>query len=300
MALTPNSLEDIIEKTVVELYRIAETILPNDVKEALMEAYKREINPVAKSILSAILENVELAEKESIPICQDTGTPIFYLELGENFPIRARLREIIIRGTRRATREVPLRPNTVNPLTGANPGDNTGRFIPYIEWDIVEGDSLKITVLPKGGGSEFTTQLKNIASGLGIKGVKRTVIEAIFEAGGRPCPPIIVGVGIGGSADIALKLAKKAILRPINVRHQEPEIAKLEEELYNALNQLGIGPMGLGGNTTVLGVNIEYAYRHPALIPIGIATQCWAARRASAQISSDGRVEILSHDIKID
>lgn len=299
MTFTLNNLENIIEKTIIELYRIAETILPDDVKEALSKAYNQEVNPVAKSILSAIMENVELAERESIPICQDTGTPIFYIELGENFPIKAKLREIIVRGTRKATREVPLRPNTVNPFTGANPGDNTGRFIPYIDWEIVEGDSLKITVLPKGGGSEFTTQLKNIASGLGIKGVKRAVIEGIFEAGGRPCPPIVVGVGIGGSADIALKLAKKAILRPINVRHQDPDIAKIEEELYNSLNRLGIGPMGLGGNTTVLGVNIEYAYRHPALIPVGIATQCWAARRATAEISSSGDVRILSHKIKV-
>jgi len=290
------NLEKLIEDTVVELFRISETILPKDIKDALKRAYEKESNDTAKAILQAILRNIELSEKFSIPLCQDTGTPLFYVELGEDFPVKAKLRDIFVRATRRATVEVPLRPNTVDPFTKKNPGDNTGVLIPYINWEIVEGNRLTITVLPKGGGSEFTCTVKTISSGLGIKGVKKAVIEAIYEAGGKPCPPIIVGVGIGGAVDIAAKLAKKAILRPIDVRHPNEEIAKLEVELLEALNKLGIGPMGLGGDTTVLGVNVEYAYRHPALIPVGIATQCWAARRATAQISPDGEVKVLSHE----
>ena len=290
-----NQLEKRIEECIVKLYRVAETLLPSDVKEALEEAYKKETNETAKAILKAILKNIELSEKHGIPMCQDTGTPIFYVELGENFPIKAKLKEIIIKATRRATKEVPLRPNTVDPFTKVNPGDNTGVLIPYINWEITEGEDLVITVLPKGGGSEYTSALKIVSSGLGIRGVKRAVIEAIYEAGGKPCPPIIVGIGIGGSADIAMKLAKKAILRPINLRHKNEIIAKLEAELLEKLNMLGIGPMGLGGDTTVLGVNIEYAYRHPALIPVGIATQCWAARRATVKITPGGDAELLSH-----
>lgn len=291
-----DKLKELIEDVIVELFRIVETKLPSDVIEALKNAYERETNETAKANLEAILKNIELAEKFMIPMCQDTGTPIFYVELGENFPIRAELRNIIISATRRATKEVPLRPNTVDPFTKVNPGDNTGELIPYINWEVVSGDELKITILPKGGGSEYTSTLKVVSSGLGIKGVKKAVIETIFEAGGKPCPPIIVGVGVGGSTDIATKLAKKAILRPINIRHSKPEIAKLELELLDELNKLGIGPMGLGGDTTVLGVNVEFAYRHPALIPVGIATQCWAARRVTAKISRDGSVEVLSHE----
>jgi len=295
--MSSRPLEKVIEDTVVELFRIAETRLPDDVKRALQAALEREASEAAKSVLRAILRNVELAEQRSIPMCQDTGTPIIYIELGEDFPVKAGLRDIIVRATVRATKEVPLRPNTVDPFTGKNPGDNTGRMIPFIDWEVVAGGDLKITVMPKGGGSEFTCQLRNVSPGLGIRGVKRAVLEAVQEAGGKPCPPIIVGVGIGGSADIALRLAKKAILRPIDERHPEPEVAKLEQELLEMLNGLGIGPMGLGGRTTVLGVNVEYAYRHPALIPVGIATQCWAARRATARITSGGEVEILSHKL---
>jgi len=292
---TQTELESIIESVIVKLFRIAETILPDDVKEALKNAYERETSQTAKSILKAILRNIELAEKYSIPICQDTGTPIFYLELGEHFPIKAKLKDIIVKATRRATKEVPLRPNTVDPITNMNPGDNTGILIPYINWEITEGDKLTITILPKGGGGEYTSTTKVVSSGLGIRGVKRVVLESIYEAGGKPCPPVIVGIGIGGSIDIAAKLAKKAILRPINIRHSNKEIANLEIELTNSLNKLKIGPMGLGGDTTVLGVNVEYAYRHPAFIPVGIAVQCWAARRATAQVSPEGEVEILSH-----
>jgi fumarate hydratase subunit alpha len=139
-----------------------------------------------------------------------------------------------------------------------------------------------------------------ISPGLGIKGMKEAVIRTVYEAGGKPCPPIILGVGIGGGADIALKLGKMALLRPINKRHKEREVAELEEELLERLNTLGIGPMGLGGDTTVLGVNIEYAHRHPATLPIAIVTQCWAARRATIKITREGDIEMISHKINLE
>lgn len=289
--LTGRLLEDIFVKAI----KLAVTRLPDDVKEAMDEAIKRERSQIARRILSSIIENYRIAEERGIPMCQDTGTLIWYLEVGRDFPLIDELKEIIVNSARRATVEVPIRPNSVDPFTGRNSGDNTGRYIPWIEWDIVEGERLKATVLPKGGGSEYTVQLRMVSPGLGLNGVKEAVLQSIFEAGGKPCPPIIVGVGIGGGADIALKLGKKAILRPITSRHEEHEVARFEEELLDAINSLGIGPMGLGGDTTALAVNIEYAYRHPATLPVGIVTQCWAARRTTLIVGPDEGVEILSH-----
>ena len=286
-------LEDIIEDTAVNLLRLAVTELPHDVKKAIRRAFKRERNETAKHQLHTIITNFELAEKTSTPICQDTGTIIFYLKVGETFPIISPLPAILRKATKRATRTVPLRPNAVNPFTGSNSGDNTGNRLPQINWTIVPGEMLQITAFPKGGGSENTCTLGMLNPSLGMKGIKRFVVDAVVAAGGKPCPPILLGVGIGGGSDIALKLAKEALLRPINRRHNEPEVAELEKELLTLTNLTGIGPMGLGGDTTVLGVNVEYAHRHPASLPVGVAFQCWAARRASAEIASNGRVEYL-------
>ena len=263
--------------------------LPPDVKNALREAYEKEYNKVAKTQLKAILNNIELAEKLGKPICQDTGLIVFYVKAGYRFPRLDVVKKALINATRRATKNVPLRPNTVNPFTGKNPGDNTGRFVPYIHWELVNGDYLEFTVVPKGGGSEAVTILRMSSPGRGIAGVKETVIDAVLKAGAKPCPPTIVGVGVGGGADIASVLAKKAAcLRKLSTKNPDPYLAKLEEELYEAINELGIGAMGMGGKHTVLGVHIEYAYRHPATYPIAVVFQCWAARRASAIVKSDG------------
>ena len=197
--------------------------------------------------------------------------------------------------TKRATNEVPLRPNAVNPFTSKNSGDNTGRLIPPIHWEIVPGNSLKITVFPKGGGSENVSTLGMLSPSEGIKGLKRFVLNAVVKAGGQPCPPTIVGVGVGGGADLAMTIAKKSLLRPLNQKSVDPDIALLEKELIEAANMTGIGPMGLGGKVTVLGVNIGFAYRHPASFPVAVAFSCWACRRASAKISTDGTVEYLAH-----
>ena len=288
--------EKLIDALVRQI-KISVTTLPDDIKTAIRKAYERERHPVAKKILSSIIDNFNLSEYDGIPMCQDTGTITWFLKVGKDFPLLTSLEEILVEATRRATKMVPIRPNAVDPFTGKNSGDNTGRFIPWINWEIVDGDEAEITVLPKGGGSEYTAQLHMVSPGLGVKGIKEAVLKTVYEAGGKPCPPIIVGVGIGGGADIAMKLGKLALLRPITIRHENPDVAKLEEELLNELNQLGIGPMGLGGDTTVLGVNIEYAHRHPATLPVGVVTQCWAARRASIKVFSNGDIEVLSHKI---
>jgi fumarate hydratase subunit alpha len=288
-------IETLIEDTAFNLLKLAVIRLPSDVKEALQQAYKEETSEAGRVNLKAILTNIEFAEKLDTPICQDTGTIIFYVKAGAQAKGLEKIEAALVNATKRATREVPLRPNAVDPFTRKNSGDNTGRLIPYINWEITEGDAIEITALPKGGGSENVCALGMITPGEGVRGLKKFVIDTVIKAGAKPCPPNILGVGMGGGADIAMKIAKKALLRPINQPNPNPELAQLEKELYEAANSTGIGPMGLGGKFTVLGVNIEYAHRHPASYPVAVAYQCWAARRATARIKADGTVEYLTH-----
>ncbi|HNR24893.1 MAG TPA: fumarate hydratase [Candidatus Bipolaricaulis anaerobius] len=269
----------------------AATILPPDVVRALEAARDREAGP-ARVQLEAILENVRIAREGMVPICQDTGTITFFVRLGMGFPHLPALVGALPEAARLATKAVPLRPNTVHPFTGKNPGDNTGRYIPAVTWEMTDGDGAEIHILPKGGGSENCCALKMLAPGVGLKGVKEAVVEHVVGCGGLPCPPTVVGVGIGGGADLALKLGKTALLRPLGQRHPEPEVAALEAELEDLINASGVGPMGLGGKTTVLAVHAEYAHRHPASLPVGIVTQCWAHRRATVRVRADGRMEV--------
>jgi fumarate hydratase subunit alpha len=290
-------IENIVEDVAVKLLQLAVIRLPQDVKEALQRAYLEEKNETGKTQLKAILDNIELAEKTNAPVCQDTGVIIFYVKAGAQTKSLEKIEEALRKATQRATKEVPLRPNAVDPFTQKNTGDNTGRYIPFIHWNIVPGKDVEITVFPKGGGSENVCALGMIDPGQGIEGLKKFVVDAVIKAGAKPCPPTILGVAVGGGADIVMKLAKAALLRPINQPNPDPEIAKLEKELLEAVNMTGIGPMGLGGNFTVLGVNIDYTHRHPASYPVAVAFQCWAARRASARIYSDGKVEYLTHKV---
>lgn len=287
-----------LEDSVVTLLRLAVTDLPRDVVDGLEQALKLESNSTAKSQLKAILENIKLAHQRSIPMCQDTGIQIFYLTVGSKFPLLSEIPQILENAVRRGTQEIPLRPNTVDPIFHKNPGDNTGRHIPWINLKIVKGSDMQITAFPKGGGSENICQLKMLTPGQGLKGMKQFVIDAVIEAAAKACPPIIIGVGIGGGADICMKLAKEQLLRPVGHRHPDQKIAGLEKELLEAINQTGIGPMGLGGDTTSLDVHIDFAMRHPASFPVGFAVQCWAARRASATITKDGTVNFTSHRIE--
>jgi fumarate hydratase subunit alpha len=293
-------LDVVLENTAINLLKLAVTELPLDIKQSIKMALSQERNEIARNQLNTIINNFELASTTNIPMCQDSGTIIFYVRVGEKFPILSAIPQILKRATKRASEVIPLRPNAVNPFTNKNSGDNTGKYIPFINWEIVSGDILTITAFTKGGGSENTSTIGMLNPGLGIKGIKRFIVDTVISAGGKPCPPVILGIGIGGGADIAMKLAKKALLRPLSRHHAESEVAKLEEELHILVNMTGIGPMGLGGDTTVLGVNIEYAHRHPASLPVAIAFQCWAARKASANISSDGQVEYLTHKMKED
>jgi fumarate hydratase subunit alpha len=225
-------------------------------------------------------------------MCQDTGILTFFVTIGTDFRAPGILKQSIEQAVVRATREIPLRPNTVDPMTSTNHGDNLGSYLPHILWDFEPGDLVHITMLPKGSGSENMSALGMLSPSVGIEGVKQFVVDVVKKAGGRPCPPIVVGVGIGGSADLAMNLGKRALLRPVGTHHIEPSIALLEEELLGIINKTGIGPMGLGGKITALDAHVEVAHRHPASLPVGVVIQCWADRRASMVVHDDGSWEM--------
>lgn len=282
-----------LEKNLIEGIQRAVTRVTEETEDALRKAKDREEKEGAEVQLEAILENIDVGKDEERPICQDTGTQTFFIEVGEDFKDIGLLKEAINDSVKKATEEIPLRPNAIDPISDENSGDNTGRFIPSIHWDIVKGDEAIIHIIPKGGGSENMSKLEMMTPGRGLKGVKEIVLDQIAEMAGKPCPPTTVGVGIGGGADLAMELAKKSLLRPVGERHTEDRIAELEEELLEKANELGVGPMGVGGKTTVLDVKIEYAHRHPASFPVAVLPQCWANRQAQLKISSEGEVEVV-------
>ncbi len=288
--------QQIVENVAVKLLQLAVTKLPSDTKKSLQKAYENETS-VGKSQLKAILDNIELAEKAAAPMCQDTGVIIFYIKAGSEISGLDKIEHALHKATIRATKQIPLRPNAVDPFSHENTANNTGRYVPFINWEIVAGNELEITVLPKGGGSENVSALGMLTPSEGVVGLKKFVVDTVIKAGAKPCPPTILGVAVGGGADIAIKLAKKALLKPINEPNSDPKLAKLEQEILEAVNSTGIGPMGLGGKTTVLGVKLDYAHRHPASYPVAVVVQCWAARKASAKIYPNGKVEYLTHEV---
>ncbi len=284
-----------LEEAFYEFIKRVATGIPADVYKALKDAYEDETEPAAKAQLKAILENVEVACKGTRPICQDTGTPYLWIEWGESSPYKPS--EIIgafTNALRRVTKEGLLRPNAVDPLRQRNSGDNTGRHIPWVHLEPVEGDRVTVHFMSKGGGSEAPSTLIMSTPLKGFENLYRGVVEAIARAGPLPCPPVIVGVAIGAGADIVMSLAKKALLRPIGERHPDPEAARIEEELLEAINKLGLGPHGFGGKYTALDVKFEYAHRHPATFAIGIVTSCWATRRGTIVVEADGSWRITS------
>ncbi len=283
-----NSLEDIL----VELIRRASTIAPWSLKDALRRELEATQDPVSRSQLETILRNIELAEENSKPICQDTGILNFVFEVGEDYPSPRNLRRTVEKAVKRATELVPLRPNAVDLYRG-NTGNNVGLHVPWITVQFVPGDKMRICCFPKGGGSSNIARLGMLNPGEGIRGIKRFVLESVLEAGPKGCPPYIVGVGIGGGEDIAMILAKKALLRPVDSWSSRSEVAELEKELLSAINKLGIGVMGLGSGPTALSVHVEMAARHPASLPVAVAFSCWALRYAWVEIDSNGKARFI-------
>lgn len=279
-------LPEPVDQVVVNLLKLANTKLPSDIGWALEAASGWETDKTAMIQLGAIMDNVKKAEFLGRPMCQDTGIPVFY--------VKGRIDNSVIKGIgeglKRATDSIPLRPNTVDPLTRKNPGNNLGKGIPIIHYIPTDDDFTEISVLIKGAGSENMTRLGMLNPSDGIDGIKRFVVNAVLDAGGRPCPPGIVGVGIGGTADECVYMAKAALMSPLDSENEDPQLKDLEEELFVKLNSSGLGPMGLGGSTTVLGVKARSAYCHTASLPVAVNIGCWATRRASARIT-DNNVE---------
>jgi fumarate hydratase subunit alpha len=274
--------EKVVE-AVKEMCILSNSVLGEDVYKALEEAFKREESPVGKEVLKQIIENDRIAKEEMLPICQDTGTAVVFVELGEEVRIKGGyLKEAIYEGVRRGYDEGYLRKSmVVDPLRRKNTGDNTP---PIIHIELFPDDRLKITVAPKGGGSENMSVARLFPPAVGREGIKRFVVETVERAGGNPCPPVIVGVGIGGNFEYSAYLAKKAILRPIGSRNPDPYYGELEEEILEEINKLGIGPMGVGGNITAFDVHIEAYPCHIASLPVAVNIQCHAARHLSREL----------------
>ena len=271
-----NRLRIAVAEATAQALKEAEIHLPDDVKTALQTAYAAEDNPVARSELEAIFENIKTAERLNVPICQDTGVPVVYITIPPYVPFTDALTEGVRDGVKKATTDIPLRPNVVSPRTRKNTGDNCGTGMPAVH--VAPGKTFTLTVLPKGAGSENVSALRMfLPSETGE--IARFVTETILRAGGKPCPPVILGIGIGSTADGAAALAKEALLEPLG------KMNALEQEVYDAVNGLGIGPMGLGGRTTCLGVRIREGGCHTASLPVALNVQCWAARRATVEVN---------------
>ena len=271
-----------ITNTIRRLCIEANTILGDDVIESLKKGYKKEESPVGKDIFRQLLENARIAKEEGIALCQDTGLAVVLVEMGQDIHIvGGDLSESINEGVRQGYTDGFLRASSLDPLTRKNFGDNTPAII-HVE--ILPGDMLKLTMVPKGFGSENMSRVALFAPAIGIEGVKRYVVQTVEEAGPNPCPPGIVGVGIGGTLEKAAIIAKRSLLRPIGHSHPNPEIAKLEEELLEEINKLGIGPQGLGGTVTALGVHIETYPTHIGSIAVAVNLQCHCARHKEVVI----------------
>jgi len=268
-----NKITDSVKKLCME----ANYFLPSDVKCAIANAEAEETWPVAKDILEKILENVDVSKVENVPMCQDTGMVCVFIEIGQDVHVTGgSIEDAVNEGVRLGYSEGYLRKSVVgDPIKRVNTGDNTPAVIYY---DIVPGDKLKIMVAPKGFGSENMSQIKMLKPADGIEGVKEFIIKTVKEAGPNPCPPIVVGVGIGGTFDRAALLAKKALIRSLSERNEDPFYRDLEEELLKKINSLGIGPQGFGGKTTALAVNIETFPTHIAGLPVAVNINCHVTR----------------------
>ena len=271
-----------IADTVATLCIQANTQLPADVKAALDAAQAAEPWPLAKTTLGLLQKNLVVAAEQNLPICQDTGMACVFIELGQQVQIEGDLEQAVNEGVRRGYGEGYLRKSiTGDPLQRCNTDDNTPAFLSL---HLVPGDEVKITVAPKGAGSENMSRLAMLKPADGVEGVKNFILDTVRQAGSNPCPPIVLGVGIGGSFDKCAYLAKKALLRPLDEPNADPYYAALERQLLDEINAMGIGPQGFGGKTTCLGVSIEKMATHVACLPVAVNISCHVTRRASAKL----------------
>ena len=280
-----------VEEAAKELYIRALKELPPDIKQGFQALAQRETDAGAKRMLGTMMRNITVAEETNNLLCQDTGIPIYNVWIGRGVEVDGvALKEAIRKGCERATREHPLRSSVVHPLTRKNEHTSCGRGIPVINVDFAADEGLVIEMIPKGSGSENNSWLRMAVPAEGVDAVKTFVVDCVLDAGGKTCPPTIVGVGIGGTADLCIHLAKIAATRPLGSHCEDPEGAKLERELGEAVNMLGVGPQGLGGDSTSFAVHVETAATHITMNPVAVNMQCHSARRARATIRA-GSVE---------
>ncbi len=292
-------VEDMVYEQIAEackeLYIKSLKDLPPDIRVAVQKAYDKETYPTGKQILQTILDNIDCADKESLLICQDTGIMVYFVKIGRDVRFDGiRLEEAIREGTMRATLDHPLRSSVCNVFTRKNTGTSVGKKVPVIHWEFVDGAAIELLALPKGSGSENMSYLKMLTPAAGIEGAKKFIIDCVVGSGANPCPPTLVGIGIGGTADLCAALAKKAAAREIGKPNPDPEIAALEQELLEAINLTGIGPNGLGGSVTALSVHIESADTHITCIPVAVNMMCWPARRARVTFSQ-GKAGVIGY-----
>ena len=272
----------VVVDTVAKLCMDANYFLGDDVVNAFKKGLEQEESETGKNILNQLLKNAEIARTEKVPICQDTGFAVIFLDMGEDAHVKGNIIKAINDGVRKGYTEGYLRKSIVaDPVRGKNTGDNTPAIV---HTTIVPGDTIKITIAPKGGGSENMSEVKMMKPADGIEGVKDFVLDRVVRSSSNPCPPNVIGVGIGGTFEYVAFLAKKALLRDIGQRHPDPFYADVERELLERINKLGIGPMGLGGRITALDVFIEVHPRHIASFPVAVNTNCHAARHKTAII----------------
>lgn len=282
--MTCNITKGSVVSATIDILKKAEIELPPDVINALKQAQIRETNQIAKAQLYAILQNIKIAKEHGIPMCQDTGILVFFVEVGREVHLDFDLGDAIVEGVKQATKSIPLRPNSVDPFTRKNSGNNTGVGLPDIKYELVDGDKITITVAPKGAGSENMSAI-TMLNPTEVGSIRKFILTTVLNAGGMPCPPIIVGVGVGGSFDKAARLAKSALL--MDLQTDSEKMNELEHDILRDINSLGIGPMGLGGDTTALAVHIKTAHCHTASLPVAVNIQCWANRHASITIGGD-------------
>lgn len=292
---------EIYEKALFETVKKGATVISADVEAAFKSAIAKESKPMAKRGLEATLQSMKTCETRHNPLCVDTGWPIFYFKIGNDCELEGgfiELENAARRAVAQATELGYLRATMKHPLTGYDPGNNIGMNIPDFTYQFVPGNSIEMTFVAKGGGSECFggTRHRIVAFADGIEGIEKFIIDSFIAStrAGAVCPPNVLGIGIGGTANVAANLAKEAAcLRTVGSHHPDPMFRKIEEDLYEALNSLGIGIMGSGGDTSVLGVNVEYAFTHIAGIAVATSTNCMVARRASTRIDADGAVTVM-------
>ena len=274
-----------VEEAAKELYIRALKELPPDIKHGFDRLVAAETDAGAKRMLGTMIKNITVAEDTNNLLCQDTGIPIYNVWLGRGVEVDGMaLKEAIRRGCERATREHPLRSSVVHPITRKNEHTSCGRGIPVINLDFSGEDALVIEMVPKGSGSENNSWLRMAVPAEGVDAIKTFVVDCVLDAGGKTCPPTIVGVGVGGTADLCVHLAKVASTRPLGSHCEDPEGARLEAELGQAVNMLGVGPQGLGGDSTSFAVHVETAATHITMNPVAVSMQCHSARRARATL----------------